>query len=115
MLRTRAYLHSLIQDEISAGIPADRIVIGGFSQGGAMSILAGLTASVKIAGIVGLSSWLLLSQTFKDYVPEGDVNKATPILMGHGTTDPLIPYDLAEASVKALTEMGYDVTMKTYA
>ncbi|POR32667.1 Uncharacterized protein TPAR_07089 [Tolypocladium paradoxum] len=114
MLQSRAYLHSLIQDEISAGIPADRIVLGGFSQGGAMSIFAGLTAPFKIAGIVGLSSWLLLKQTFKEHVPKGDVNKATPILMGHGDRDPLVRYEMAQASEKALKEMGYDVTMKTY-
>ena len=65
ILQSRDYLHSLIQDEISAGIPADRIVMGGFSQGGAMSIFAGLTGPVKIGGVIGLSSWLLLKQTFK--------------------------------------------------
>ncbi|PNY25095.1 Acyl-protein thioesterase 1 [Tolypocladium capitatum] len=114
VLQSRAYLYSLIQDEISAGIPADRIVLGGFSQGGAMSIFAGLTAPFKIAGIVGLSSWLLLNKTFKEHVPEGDVNKATPILMGHGDRDPLVGYELAQASEKALKNMGYNVTMKTY-
>ncbi|KJZ78269.1 Acyl-protein thioesterase 1 [Hirsutella minnesotensis 3608] len=114
ILASRGYLHSLIQDEISAGIPADRIVLGGFSQGGAMSILAGLTSPVKIAGIVGLSSWLLLSQTFRDHVPEGDVNKATPILMAHGDRDQVVRYDVGQTSEKALKEMGYDVTFKTY-
>lgn len=79
-----------------------------------MSIFAGLTAPFKIGGIVGLSSWLLLNQTFKEYVPEGNVNKATPIFMGHGDRDPLVLYDLAKDSEKALKDMGYDVTFKTY-
>ncbi|EQL00530.1 lysophospholipase [Ophiocordyceps sinensis CO18] len=114
ILASRTYFHSLIQDEISAGIPADRIVLGGFSQGGAASILAGLTAPVKIAGIVALSSWLLLSQSFKDHVPEGDYNKATPIFMAHGDQDQLVRYELAKASAEALKSMGYDVTLKTY-
>lgn len=99
---------------MAAGIPADRIVLGGFSQGGAMGILSGLTAPVKVAGIVGLSSWLLLSQSFKDHVPEGDLNKQTPIFMGHGDRDPMVRYELATATEKALKAWGYDVTLKTY-
>lgn len=114
ILESRAYFHSLIQEEISAGIPADRIVLGGFSQGGASSILAGLTAPVKIGGIVGLSSWLLLSQSFKEHVPEGDFNKATPVFMAHGDQDQMVRYDLATASAEALKSMGYNVTFKTY-
>ncbi|KJK83538.1 hypothetical protein H634G_01667 [Metarhizium anisopliae BRIP 53293] len=114
VLQSRDYLHGLIQQEIKDGISADRIVLGGFSQGGAMSIFAGLTAPVKIGGIVGLSSWLLLNQKFKDYVPDGNINKDTPIFMGHGDRDPLVLYDLAKDSEKALGSMGYSVTFKTY-
>lgn len=112
--QSQAFFHSLIQDEISAGIPADRIVLGGFSQGGAMSIFAGLTAPVKIAGIVGLSSWLLLHQSFNSHVPSGDVNKATPLLMGHGDSDPLVRYTLATQTAEILKTSGYNVTLKTY-
>lgn len=114
ILQSQSYVHSLIQDEITAGIPANRIVIGGFSQGGAMSIFAGLTSPLKIAGIVGLSSWLLLHQSFKDHVPSANINKGTSILMGHGDMDPLVRYPLATETNKILTELGYDVTLKTY-
>lgn len=114
ILQSRDYFHGLIQQEIKDGISADRIILGGFSQGGAMSIFAGLTAPVKIGGIVGLSSWLLLNQKFKEYVPEGNINKDTPIFMGHGNRDPLVLYDLAKDSEKALKDMGYGVTFKTY-
>lgn len=113
ILQSQAYVHSLIQDEITAGISADRIILGGFSQGGAMSIFSGLTAPVKIGGIVGLSSWLL-HQSFRDHVPGHDLNKTTPIFMGHGDQDPLVRYPLAQESESALKEMGYDVTFKTY-
>lgn len=112
--QSQAYFHGLIQDEISAGIPADRIVLGGFSQGGAMSIFSGLTAPVKIAGIVGLSSWLLLHQSFASHIPAGQFNKATPVLMGHGDADPLVKYSLGTDTVKVLKDLGYDVTLKTY-
>ncbi|KFH42142.1 Acyl-protein thioesterase-like protein [Hapsidospora chrysogenum ATCC 11550] len=114
ILQTQAYVHSLIQNEITAGISSERIILGGFSQGGAISIFSGLTAPVKIGGIVGLSSWLLLHQSFRDHVPAQDLNKATPILMGHGDQDPLVRHPLAKSSEAALKGMGYDVTFKTY-
>lgn len=74
------YLNTLIQQEIDAGIPADRIVLGGFSQGGAMSIYTGLMAKVKLAGVVSLSGWLLLSKTFREALNAGPkMNENTPI------------------------------------
>ncbi|MBE3045318.1 dienelactone hydrolase family protein [Candidatus Bathyarchaeota archaeon] len=112
ILESRVYFHQLIQEEINAGIPASRIVLGGFSQGGAMSILSGLTAPVKIAGVVGMSSWLLLGQKFKDLAT--DANKETPVLMCHGTLDPLVVPQLAQVSFQALKGYGYDIKMKTY-
>lgn len=79
-----------------------------------MSIFSGLTAPVKIAGIVGLSSWLLLHQSFASYIPAGDINKATPVLMGHGDADPLVRYPLGTETVKVLKGLGFDVTLNTY-
>jgi lysophospholipase-1 len=114
ILESQAYFHSIIQDEVSSGIASERIVIGGFSQGGAMSIFSGLTAPVKIGGIIGLSSWLLLNQMVKEHASKDNVNRATPIVMGHGTADPLVRHDLGEASYKALKEMGYNVTFNEY-
>lgn len=99
---------------MAAGIASDRIVLGGFSQGGAMSIFAGLLAPFKLGGIVGLSSWLLLNRTFKDRVPTDSPNRDTPVFMGHGDRDPLVLYPLAQASEKKLTELGYKVSFKTY-
>lgn len=112
ILESRSYFHGLIQEEIDAGIPANRIVLGGFSQGGAMAILSGLSANAKIGGIVGLSSWLLLGQKIQSLVT--DANKETPILMCHGTQDPLIVPQLAQVSFQKLQEMGYNIKMKTY-
>jgi predicted esterase len=114
ILQSQQYVHSLIKEEMDAGIPSERIVLGGFSQGGAMSIFSGLTSSVKIGGIVGLSSWLLLHQSFTTHVPDGNPNNSTPILMGHGDSDPLVRYPLAKDSEDALKKMDYNVTFKTY-
>lgn len=61
-----------------------------------------------------MSSWLLLNQSFKDHVPEQNLNQQTPILMGHGDMDPIVLYSLATDSQSALKGMGYDVTLKTY-
>lgn len=82
------YLNGLIQQEIDAGIPADRIVIAGFSQGGAMAIYTGLMAKVKLAGIVSLSGWLLLSKTFREAFKAGPkLNDNTPIFSKHHVTE----------------------------
>ncbi len=113
-MKSRDYFHGLIQKEIDAGIPADRIVLGGFSQGGAMSIFAGLTAPVKLAGIVALSAYLLLSVKFKDLVPKPEFNKETPIFMAHGDEDPLIRPDLGKMSHDTLVGLGYNVTRRVY-
>ncbi|KAL1843906.1 hypothetical protein VTJ49DRAFT_6849 [Mycothermus thermophilus] len=112
---SQAYFHDLIQKEIDAGIPSDRIVIGGFSQGGAMSLFAGLTAKVKLAGIVALSSYLLLSLKFADIVAEaGNVNKDTPIFMAHGDLDRVVHTELGKKSYQMLKELGYNAELKIY-
>jgi len=114
ILQSQAYFHELIQKEIDSGIPADRIVIGGFSQGGAMSIFSGLTAKVKLAGIVALSSYLLLSLKFSDLVPKPEFNKETPIFMAHGDKDRIVNFELGKKSYDLLKGMGYNATFKVY-
>ncbi|AEO65072.1 uncharacterized protein THITE_2111664 [Thermothielavioides terrestris NRRL 8126] len=114
ILLSQAYFHELIQQEIDAGIPSDRIIIGGFSQGGAMSIFSGLTAKVKLAGIVALSSYLLLSLKFADLVPKPEVNKETPIFMAHGDSDQVVNTKLGRMSYDLLKGMGYNATLKIY-
>ncbi|RKL04972.1 Acyl-protein thioesterase 1 [Fusarium oxysporum] len=112
--RSQKYFHDLIQEEVNSGIPPERIVLGGFSQGGAMSLLAGLTCTSKLGGIVGLSSWLLLSKTFADLVKPTDANRQTPVMMFHGDADPIVPFQRGKLSADLLKELGYDVTFKTY-
>ncbi|KAK4247789.1 Phospholipase/carboxylesterase/thioesterase [Corynascus novoguineensis] len=114
ILRSQAYFHELIQKEIDAGIPGDRIVLGGFSQGGAISIFAGLTSKVKLAGIVALSSYLLLSSKFLELVPKPEFNKETPIFMAHGDSDQVVNLELGKKSYELLKSMGYNVTLKIY-
>ncbi|KAI1500016.1 Phospholipase/carboxylesterase [Biscogniauxia marginata] len=114
ILLSRDYLNGLIQAEIDSGIPASRIVLGGFSQGAAMSLFTGLTAKVKLAGIVGLSSYLPLDAKFPDFVKESDLNHETPILMCHGDVDPVVPTDFGKESYEILKKQGFNATMKMY-
>ncbi|CAH0046751.1 unnamed protein product [Clonostachys solani] len=114
VLETQSYMHSLIQTEIEAGIPPERIILGGFSQGGAISIFSGLTAPIKLGGIVALSCWVLLHKEFKDYIPDEDLNKDTPIFVGHGDQDWRLEYQVAVDSVELLGGAGYNVTFHRY-
>ncbi|KAJ7118590.1 Phospholipase/Carboxylesterase-domain-containing protein [Mycena crocata] len=103
MLKTMHSLNQLITAEVDAGIPANRIVLGGFSQGGAMSLLTGLTAERKLAGLAILSGWLPLRNTFKAMASEHAAS--IPIFWGHGSSDPLVKYEFGRSSA--------DFVMKT--
>lgn len=112
--RSQAYLHSLIATEIEKGIPSERIVLGGFSQGGAMSLMSGVTCPTKLGGIFGLSCYLLLQGKLKDMVPESNPNKATQIFMGHGDSDQVVKYQWGQKTADKLKEWGWTVDFKTY-
>ncbi|OTB17164.1 hypothetical protein K445DRAFT_316658 [Daldinia sp. EC12] len=114
ILQSREYFNGLIQAEIDSGIPPNRIVIGGFSQGAAMSLITGLTAKVKFAGIVALSGYLPLDAKIDDLLKENDHNRQTPILMCHGDEDQVVPTNLGKMSYESLKNRGFDVTMKIY-
>lgn len=90
MLKAVTSINKLIQAEVDAGIPSNRILIGGFSQGGAMSLLTALTAERKFAGVAVLSGWLPLSKKMKAMATPN--NTHTPMFWGHGEDDPLIEY-----------------------
>jgi predicted esterase len=104
----------LIKSEIDAGIPSSRIVIGGFSQGGAMSIFSGITAPTKLGGIFGLSCYLLLHSKIKEFVPANSPNKDTPIFMGHGDKDDLIRPQWGQTTAQILRDEGWKVDLKMY-
>ncbi|KAL7980529.1 hypothetical protein Chor_001683 [Crotalus horridus] len=89
-LEFTAGIKAVIDHEIKNGIPANRIILGGFSQGGALSLYTALTCSHQLAGIVALSCWLPLHRTFPQAASNG-VNKDIAILQCHGEMDPMIP------------------------
>jgi len=114
ILRSQDCLHSLIKKEIDGGIPSNRIVIGGFSQGGAMSILSGITYPTKLGGIFGLSSYLLLQNKFQSLVPPENANLEAQIFMGHGDEDPLVLPKWGQMTADILKQWGYRVNLKFY-
>ncbi|KZT70330.1 Phospholipase/carboxylesterase [Daedalea quercina L-15889] len=106
MLKSVASINKLIQAEVDAGIPSHRILLGGFSQGGAMSLLTALTAERKFAGVAVLSGWLPLSKKMKAMATPNILQ--TPLFWGHGEDDPLIEFQsMGLASIQFLkNELG---------
>jgi phospholipase/carboxylesterase len=89
-----------------------KIVLAGFSQGGAIVLQATLRHPERLAGVLALSTYLPLSATLEK--ERSDANQGVPIFMGHGEYDELIPLRRAEASRQALTRLGYDVEWRSY-
>lgn len=90
-------------------------MIGGFSQGGAISIFSGITSPHKLGGIFGLSCYLLLHTKIQDLVTEaGNHNKDTKIFMGHGDADPLVKPEWGRMTVNLLNKMGFRADLKMY-
>ncbi len=116
IMRSQQYVYSLIESETTTkNIPSSRIVIGGFSQGGAISLFSGVTCPVKLAGIFGLSSYLLLHGKIRDLIPKDtNPNQDTPVFMGHGDEDPLVRYDWGVMTAEKLRDWGYNVDFRTY-
>ncbi|KAI9642079.1 hypothetical protein NHQ30_009950 [Ciborinia camelliae] len=114
--RSQAYFHSLIQSEIeNSKIPSNRIVLGGFSQGGAMSLFSGITCPSQLGGIFGMSCYLLLHNKLREFVgAEGGFNKQTKIWMGHGDSDPLVKPEWGRKTAEVLREEGYEVQLNMY-
>jgi phospholipase/carboxylesterase len=103
---------ALIRRENERGIPSNQIVLAGFSQGGAMALFAGTRYPQKLAGIMGLSCYLLLGARLEaEHTAE---NQATPVFLAHGTQDPVVAPLLGEEASRRLQAAGYAVEWHTY-
>ncbi len=105
-------IKALIARENERGVPTEKIVLAGFSQGCAMTLQTGLRLDQKLAALVGLSGYLPLAATVA--AERHPANQDTPIFLAHGVMDPVVTLPRAEASHQALLDMGYPVTWKTY-
>ena len=110
--RSQQYVEQLIQRETEHGIKSENIILAGFSQGGAIALFTGLRYPQPLAGIIALSTYLPLAQTARTEASEA--NRQIPILLAHGSHDPIIPLRLAEDSRHYLEQLGYKPEWKIY-
>lgn len=105
-------IEALIHNEISHGRQSKKIFLAGFSQGGALALYCGLRFALPLGGIIALSSYLpVASQLQQDAHP---ANKTTPIFIGHGTRDTIVPFSWGELSHRLLKEQGYQCSWHHY-
>jgi phospholipase/carboxylesterase len=103
-------LDALTQREIDRGIPAERIFLAGFSQGGAVILTAALQRTAPLAGLIALSTYLPEAETAARI--DGAVQ--VPVFMAHGTQDPVIPLQVAEHTAATLRTLGVEVQWQSY-
>lgn len=112
VMRSAATVAGLVDAERAKGIDSRRIVLAGFSQGGAIALHAGLRYGERLAGIMALSTYVAVRDDFEDEASEA--NRNVPIMLAHGSQDPVVPLALSEQSRRWLREQGYRVQCHTY-
>lgn len=110
---SQRYIEQLIKKEIDRGIPAERIVLAGFSQGGAMALHTALRHPQKLAAVLALSTYLPLKSRLA--AEQHSANLTTPIFMAHGVADEIISLQMAQDSRDILTQHQHPVFWHEYA
>ncbi len=105
-------IEALIRREQERGVAADRIVMAGFSMGGAMALFTALRYPEKLAGILALSTYVPIAPVVEDEASAA--NLGLPVFMAHGQIDDVVPFNFARNSRKRLHQMGYDVEWHEY-
>ncbi|MFP1681062.1 alpha/beta hydrolase [Alloalcanivorax sp. C16-1] len=108
--RSAAQVDALIEREIERGVPAERIVVAGFSQGGAVAYEAALRHPQKLAGLMALSTYFATA----DSVAFSEANAGLPVFIAHGTFDPMVPEQGGRRAADTLSAKGYPTEYKTY-
>jgi phospholipase/carboxylesterase len=109
---SQGFIEALIAREATRGIASDKIVVAGFSQGGAIALQTGLRHAQPLAGILALSTYLTLDASLA--TERTAANASISILMAHGSQDPVVPLPLARNSRKILESLGYKVEWREY-
>lgn len=111
-----AILDELIAREVRRGIAPDKVVVAGFSQGGAIALHSGLRAKQKLAGIMALSTYLPIGEAFQaEVIDAADCgHRDVPIFMAHGSLDPMLPMALGRDSADLLVAHGFQVEWHDY-
>eukprot|EP00009_Paramoeba_aestuarina_P007934 CAMPEP_0201524038 /NCGR_PEP_ID=MMETSP0161_2-20130828/21074_1 /ASSEMBLY_ACC=CAM_ASM_000251 /TAXON_ID=180227 /ORGANISM="Neoparamoeba aestuarina, Strain SoJaBio B1-5/56/2" /LENGTH=170 /DNA_ID=CAMNT_0047923299 /DNA_START=308 /DNA_END=820 /DNA_ORIENTATION=- len=111
--KSKLIVEHFVKEEVKNGIPPSKIVVGGFSQGGAISLFGALQCTEgKLAGVMALSGFLPLPEGLIEHATQE--NKQTPVFMGHGNADPVVNYAFGTASSQHLKENGFNVDFRTY-
>jgi len=105
-------VEALIAREVERGTPRSRIVLAGFSQGGAIALQTGLRQREPLAALLALSTYLPLAAAFD--AEREDASRSVPIFMAHGRSDPVIPLARATTSRDQLKAAGYSVEWHEY-
>ena len=105
LLQAMTGVEALIAREAERGVPAARIVLAGFSQGGALALSTALRSEQRFAAILGLSTFLMSPEAIE--LPFAKTNHATPLFLAHGRQDPVVPYSLGAATRDYLQEEGF--------
>ena len=103
---------ALVDEQVARGVRARRIVLAGFSQGGAIALHAGLRFPFRIAGVLALSTYLPTAHSLASQAH--DANRDVPIFLAHGSQDPVIALALSERSRATMSDLGYVVEVHTY-
>lgn len=112
LLASRERIRTLITQEAARGIPADRIILAGFSQGGAVAYLTGLTHEAPLAGIVALSTYMPSPHQVERGATPGGC--ATPLLIAHGSHDDVVSLKLGEIARDVVARLGCRFDWQTY-
>ena len=110
--QSRAMIEQLIEQQIAKGVPAENIILAGFSQGGAVSYYTAIRSQHKLAGLLALSTYLVFMD--KTESEQSRVNLDTPVFSSHGSHDSVVPLALGQQSVEYLQSLGYAVDWQTY-
>jgi len=111
VLNSARDIQMLIDQEVMRGIPSNRIILAGFSQGAAMALHIGLRQPAALAGIMALSGYLLLPDETNALT---NAVQTTPVFMAHGIHDPVVPFALGDSSRRKLELLGLSVQWHTY-
>lgn len=111
--RAVARVGRVVDQLTNSGIRSDRIVLAGFSQGGAVALTAGLQSPNRLAGIVALSTWLPMRKEYPSVLGPNALD--VPVFCAHGQSDPVVPLHFGEISANMLKEMGVPASFHSYA
>ncbi|MEN9902761.1 MAG: hypothetical protein RL651_1425 [Pseudomonadota bacterium] len=112
LLASRDTIAGLIEREVARGIPANHIFLAGFSQGGAVAYLTGLSYKEALAGIIALSTYIPSPSQAAQLATSA--SKPTPLFIAHGTHDDVVSLKLGEIARNTVTELGYTFNWQTY-